>query len=92
MKIIVVLLICLLALSAEAKKNNRSFFDFKSIINHINSLKTTWTAGHNSRFDNMDIETIKGMMGALEEPAHMKLPVKEIEALEDIPTSFDPRE
>lgn len=89
MKVITALLVCLLVFSVQSK---RTFLDFKAIIEHVNSLKTTWTAGHNEKFDGMDLETIKGMMGALEEPEHMKLPVKDIEPLEDIPESFESKE
>lgn len=40
----------------------------------------------------MTLEEIKTLMGALETPEHLKLPVKEITPLEDIPESFNPKD
>jgi hypothetical protein len=67
-----------------------TFLDQQSIIEHVNSLKTTWTAGHNHYFDGRTMEEIKGLMGTLETPAHMKLPEKDItpKDLKDIPEEF----
>jgi hypothetical protein len=65
-----------------------TFLDQQSIIEHVNSLKTTWTAGHNHYFDGRTMEEIKGLMGTLETPAHMKLPEKDITELKDLPDEF----
>jgi len=35
-------------------------------------LNTTWKAGHNSRFEGMTLDEVKGMMGALFEPEWMR--------------------
>ena len=86
MKLITALLLCVLAVSALAKE--RSFLDFKSIIEHVNSVQKSWKAGHNDYFQDMDLETIKGLMGTLETPEEHKLPTKEFEALQDIPEEF----
>jgi hypothetical protein len=80
MKNIAVLLLCLLALSAVAKKE-RTFLDLQSIIDHVNTNQKSWKAGHNSYFDGMDLQTIKHLMGTLETPEHLKLAVKDIEPL-----------
>ena len=89
MKVITLLLVALLAVSAVARFQKKVFLDHKSIIDHVNSVQKDWVAGHNKYFDKMDLETIKGMMGTLETPEHLKLPIKDIEPLEDIPESFD---
>jgi cathepsin B len=86
MKLITALLLCVLAISALAKE--RSFLDFKSIIEHVNSVQKSWKAGHNDYFQDMDLDTIKGLMGTLETPEEHKLPLKEFEALQDIPEEF----
>lgn len=87
MKAITVLLLCLLAFVACGKKE-RTFLDFKSIIDHVNSVQKSWTAGHNKYFDGMDLEQIKHLMGTLETPEEFKLPLKDIEPLQDIPDEF----
>jgi cathepsin B len=87
MKATTVLLLCLLALLACGKRE-RTFLDFKSIIDRVNSAQKSWTAGHNTYFDGMDLEEIKHLMGALETPEHLKLPLKDVEPLQDIPEEF----
>jgi cathepsin B len=87
MRLITVFVLCILAISALSKKE-RTFLDFKSIIDHVNSAQKSWTAGHNHYFDGMDLEQIKGLMGTLETPEHLKLPIKEIQPLQDIPEEF----
>jgi cathepsin B len=82
--------LCVLAVSALAKE--RSFLDFKSIIEHVNSVQKSWKAGHNDYFQDMDLDTIKGLMGTLETPEEHKLPLKDFEALEDIPEEFSSAE
>ena len=92
MKVTTLLLVTLFAVATLARFNNKVFIDFKSIVEHVNSVQKSWVAGHNAYFDNKDLKTIKGMMGALETPEHLRLPLKEIEPLEDIPESFDSAE
>lgn len=88
MKAITILLLSLLAVTAFARFEKKVFLDFKSIIDHVNSVQTTWTAGHNKYFDGMDLETIKHLMGTLETPEELKLPLKDIEPIQDIPDQF----
>ena len=85
MKVLSVFLLALLAVSAFAKFEKKAFLDFNSIIEHVNSVQKSWTAGHNKYFDGMDLQTIKGLMGTLETPASERLPLKDIEPLKDIP-------
>jgi len=92
MKVIAVLLIALLAVAAQTKFQKKVYLDHASIIEHVNSVQKNWVAGHNKYFDGMDLETIKGMMGTLETPEHLQLPLKEMEALNDIPENFDSAE
>jgi hypothetical protein len=91
MKAVTILIVALLAFIALGKFQKKVFLDQRSIIDHVNSVQKHWVAGHNKYFDNMDLQTIKGLMGTIETPEHLKLPVKEIEPLEDIPESFDSR-
>ena len=84
MKLIIAVVLCLLACTAFSKKE-RTFLDFKSIIEHVNSVQKSWTAGHNKYFDGMDLEQIKNLMGTLETPEHLQLPLKDIEPANDIP-------
>ena len=92
MKVIALLIVSLLTISAVAKFHKKVFLDQKSIIDHVNSVQKNWVAGHNKYFDGMDLQTIKGLMGTLETPEHLKLPLKDIEPLKDIPESFDSRQ
>jgi cathepsin B len=91
MKVITLLLVALLAVSAFAKFGfeKKVYLDFTSIIEHVNSVQKSWVAGHNEFFDGMDLQTIKGLMGTLETPEHLKLPLRDIEPLQDIPESFN---
>lgn len=88
MKAVTLLLVSLLAVAVLARFEKKVFLDFKTIIDHVNSVQKSWTAGHNEYFDGMDLETIKGLMGTLETPEHLKLPVKDIEPANDIPDEF----
>lgn len=74
---IVILTLLLTAVFAE-----NLFLDLQSIAEHVNSLKTTWTAGHNHYFDGKTINEIKSLMGTLETPAHLRLPEKDIKPVQ----------
>ncbi len=62
------------------------------MIQEINNMNTTWTAGHNHRFDNMKVADALRLLGALNTPIENRLPLKDIKALEALPESFDVRE
>ena len=66
-----IILACVVALAAA-----NLFLEQDPIIEHVNNLKTTWKAGHNHYFDGKTIEEIKYLMGTLETPEHLKLPLK----------------
>ena len=68
------------------------FLDQAPIIDYVNNLKTTWTAGHNHYFDGRTLDEIKSLMGTLETPEHLKLPEKDITPLPNIPDSFSSAE
>lgn len=55
MKVVAVLLLAILAVSVAAKFDKKVFLDFQSIIDHVNSVQKTWSAGHNKYFDGMDL-------------------------------------
>ena len=82
MKVVVLLITSFLIIATQTKILERKvYLDFQSIIDHVNKVQKNWVAGHNKYFDGMDLNTIKGLMGALETPEHLKLPVKDIEPL-----------
>ncbi len=82
MKAIIIAAVLSVALASNV------FLDQASLIEHVNSLKTTWTAGHNHYFDGKTMEEIKGLMGTLETPSHLKLPEKNIEVVQAPPEQF----
>lgn len=67
-----------LALLGTFAASEHVFLEQQPIIDHINSLGTTWKAGHNHYFDGRTMEEIKSLMGTLETPSHLKLPEKDI--------------
>lgn len=64
--------------------------EFQYIIDEVNSLQTTWKAGHN--FENIDLEYIQGLCGTLDDPNRSQLPVHRNLFAMDLPDSFDARE
>jgi len=65
-----------------------------SIVETVNSnAASTWVAGHNSYFDNMEIEDIDRLMGTKPTPEWMKLDEldEEVASNADIPDTFDAR-
>jgi hypothetical protein len=68
-----------------------TFLDQRAISEEVNAQKPLWVSGHNHYFDGRTLDEIKMLMGALETPAELRLPEKEIVALGDIPTHFDSR-
>lgn len=60
------------------------------MINHINSLNTTWKAGKN--FVNRSVQSVKNLMGTyMNTPAYLKLPLGQVPPVEGLPDSFDSR-
>lgn len=76
------------ALAVTAALAGNMFFDQQSMIEHVNSLKTTWKAGHNHYFDGRTMDEIKQLMGTLETPSHLKLPEKDIKVTQAPPEQF----
>lgn len=68
------------------------FLEQEAIIDHVNNLYTTWKAGHNHYFDGKTMKEIEQLMGTLETPEDLKLPLKDITPLEALPDNFDSRE
>jgi len=60
------------------------------LIDHVNSVQSSWKAGHNKRFNGMKIKDVKKLCGVVETTD--SLPVKHIEAIEALPDSFDSRD
>lgn len=63
-----------------------------NMITSINNLQTTWEAGANERFADMNLHTIKRLLGAKKTPAEHKLPIKKTAIRSDLPENFDLRE
>lgn len=84
-----VLLLGVLALVSALPRDSK----FQEHINYVNSIKTTWTAGHNFG-EGTTMEYVKGLCGALSNPVlRAQLPVKDFSnAVGDLPDSFDSRE
>jgi cathepsin B len=61
-------------------------------IEEINKSAKTWKAGYNHRFENLNIEHAKILLGTLKTPKELKLPKKEITIMKDLPENFDLRE
>jgi len=60
------------------------------MVHFINKLKTTWTAGHNPRFDNQTIAHVKHLCGV--KAGGPKLPVRRMAPRHlQVPDSFDSR-
>ena len=64
-------------------------FQQQNIVDHINSVKSTWKAGVNKRFEGVDMDVIRYQMG-LWEIETPKLPTKQITPME-VPDTFDAR-
>jgi len=62
------------------------------MIMEINQKQTTWKAGHNKRFENVDINGAIRLLGALQTPEEKKLPVKNVKVVKNLPDNFDLRE
>lgn len=63
------------------------------IADHVNNVQNSWVAGHNHKFDGMTLTEVKSLMGTiLETPENLRLPLKDIEPLEDIPEEFSSAE
>ena len=73
MKIIVFILICFI--SSHSINLLRTINDNEMVIS-INQMNTTWTAGHNKRFDNMIMSDVFTHLGALYTPEEKKLKKK----------------
>ena len=85
---ILILLLATTSFSIITFPPKKTFLDQKGIAEKVNSVQNNWVAGHNSYFDGIDMEAIKGLMGALKTPKHLELPIKDIEPLKDIPDEF----
>jgi cathepsin B len=85
-------LIALLCVVAAISLAKVELFDQMSMIKEVNTKAgATWKAGYNKYFEGKSLAEIKRLMGALETPAEMKLPQKDIEIAADIPDEFDSR-
>ena len=61
----------------------------ENIVEYVNSLKTTWTAGINTRFMGLSEDLIKYQMGVKE--GGPTLPRKKMTVIKELPTNFDAR-
>ena len=68
---------------------NAELFQQQDIVDRINSMKTTWKAGVNKRFEGVDMDVIRYQMGVWKSD-NSKVPVKQITPVE-VPDTFDAR-
>jgi len=61
----------------------------QEMVDHVNRLRTTWTAGKN--FEEHQLDHVKKMLGVRASPVDMKLPVLTHEVPNDLPEEFDAR-
>jgi len=80
-----------MALSMKTRINLEPLSD--DMINYINNLGTTWKAGHNDYFRGKSMDSIRRLMGFVENPS-TKLPVVTNDHIpsNDVPDSFDSRQ
>jgi len=65
--------------------------ELKSVVEEVNNKQTTWTAGVNERHEDFTMESLKSLLGSLEENVHEKLSAMVHEIDEStIPTEFFP--
>jgi cathepsin B len=73
-------------------EDDSKFINHEDIINTINNSKTSWIAGKNSRFDNMNKGQIKSIMGTVVDTNWtFKLPTKRFNFRTELPSEFDAR-
>jgi len=56
------------------------------LITEVNKIQNNWVAGHNNYFDGRTMEDVKNLMRVLRTPEKLKLPLKDIKPLKNIPT------
>ncbi|VDI19073.1 cathepsin B-like [Mytilus galloprovincialis] len=91
MKLLAVL--CVLVVSAWASPLTEENFLYNDIVDAVNMQQTSWKAGENFEFiPKQDrLAYVKKLCGVMPTPEHMKLPVKNIVAAQDLPDTFDSR-
>jgi len=62
-----------------------------NIINQVNSLGTTWTAGRNERFNGLKVKDVRTLCGVLDPIDESPMPVEASILSSALPTSFDAR-
>ena len=77
-----------IAFVAVAYAQEKPLLEEEDVVEYINSIKTTWKAGHNVRFEGLTKEEVQRQMGVLE--GGPTSPVSNVVARE-IPDSFDAR-
>ena len=87
MKTIVIIALLGAVICTEKLGLTQTFYD------EINAAQTSWTAGHNSRWDSFTIDSIQTQFGTfMDIPDDFKLPEKDVVEYEAIPDNFDSRE
>lgn len=89
MKLVATLVIAFLAVAC-ALDEDAPLLEQENVVEYVNSIKTTWKAGYNVRFQGLTKKEIQRQMGALLEGGP-KLPVSDLVAAKVVPDSFDAR-
>jgi cathepsin B len=90
----VILLIAITINAAACLENfelTRPAHNFE-IMQEVNEMNTSWKAGVNERFNGMNLQEVKGLLGALKTPEEKKLALKKVQIVENLPENFDLRE
>lgn len=64
----------------------------QSLITTINNSGSTWEAGVNERFKDINLKTLKRMLGVIPTPPRLKQRMIKNETTQDLPENFDLRE
>jgi cathepsin B len=96
MKLLSLLLLCNVYFAfSQATRTIREDLHYgdRELVNYINQLGTTWTAGNNHRFRGVDHDVIKGMLG-VRPPMRPRsqVPQSKVHLLDiEVPAEFDSR-
>jgi cathepsin B len=87
---VLILLACVLGSMAKPTTELKAMSD--EMVNYINGLKTTWTAGHSDRLRKLSMSTIRGMMGVKKGGPQLPSVDNSHLSANDLPDTFDARQ
>jgi cathepsin B len=96
MKYAILLVLCVFALTVSAIRPVSNLLGDEApaidteLIAHVNSVQSSWKAGHNKRFQGLKVKDIKKLCGT-EITGVAELPIKHVEVPSALPDTFDAR-